>query len=680
MRSIEDPAREAARLAALHRLDLLDSPAEAEFDDLVALARAATGAEIALVSLIDADRQWFKARSGLTVSETPRSAAFCDHAVRAAAALVVPDAAADARFADNPLVLGAPFIRFYAGAPIFTPDGHAIGTVCAIDSRPRQDFRGLPALEALARQASALIELRRLSHRDAQQRDALARELDRLWTLAHDLILLCDLEGRVIAANPAWAEVFGAIPADAPIFMRDFLVDPAQRPRLEGIADGTAFPITLDYRGHDGMVRTISWTLRREGAMIYAIGRDDTALRAAERELVQAQRMESLGQLTGGIAHDFNNLLTIVIGNLDIARRRLAGGDLGRVERALGEAGEGAARAATLTQRLLAFARRQRLAPRAIAPAVLLADMRPLIERAILETATLDMVVEDGAWPIQADAGQLENSILNLAVNARDAMAGLGPVARLTIGAANQHVGGEEAARHGVAPGDYLRITVADTGAGMTREVLERAFEPFFTTKGIGRGTGLGLSQVDGFVRQSGGFVTIDTTPGAGTLVHLWLPRSPVAPDPAAPPPSQAAAQGEAPRGLCVMVVEDNDSLRQLAVETLRDAGYRVIEAHDGRAALSLFKRQAVPPTLVLSDVMMPGLDGFSLAEEIRRRAPATEVVLMSGYAGVDGPQPAAERVALTKPFTPADLLACVRAALAGKTVPPAPLTGVPQG
>jgi signal transduction histidine kinase/CheY-like chemotaxis protein len=653
---------EAGRLAALLALDILDTDAEPGFDDVVALARTISGAEVALVSLIDAERQWFKAKSGIDISETPRSIAFCDVAIRHTEPLVVLDATRDPRFADNPLVTGPPFIRFYAGAPIRTAEGHALGTVCVVDSRPRVTFDQADELAALARQTAALIELRHVARRGVEARDAVVRDFERLWTLAHDLLQILDLEGRVIAANPAWEAVFGRLTAPGSVRMRDFLIDPADRPDLTAIPDGAGIPLTRDYRGHDGALRSISWTLRREGGLIYAIGRDDTALRATEQELVQAQKMESLGQLTGGIAHDFNNLLTIIVGNLDIAARRLATSDFARVERAIAEAGEGAARAATLTQRLLAFARRQRLAPRAIAPAILLADMRDLIERVVSEVLTVDILIEEDCGAIDIDVNQLENTILNLAVNARDAIADLERRGMLTITAGNAAPDADELRRHGSAPGAYVRISIADDGVGMSSEVRARAFEPFFTTKGVGRGTGLGLSQVDGFIRQSGGFVTLDTAPGEGTIVHLWLPRSARAPVDS-PEPRAAALPLQRPRGATVMVVEDNDALRELVVETLRDAGYRVIEAHDGRAALSLFARQAAPPDLVLSDVMMPGLDGFALAGEVRSRATSTRVLLMSGYSGAEVQE--GEQVLLLKPFTPDLLLARVREALA---------------
>ncbi len=623
-----------------------------------------TGASTAVISLVDADRQWFKAKIGTDVCETPRSMAFCDFTIREPGVLVTLDASRDPRFCDNPLVTGDPFIRFYAGAPIHTADGHPIGTVCVFDAATRDRFDGAAALAAIARQCSSLIELRRIARLGAVVRADAVRDRDRLWALTHDLILVCDLDSRVITANPAWQEVFGTLSPAVPVHMFQFLADPSTRPQLHTIADGQTVPITRDYHDRAGAPRTISWTLRREGLVVYAIGRDDTALRAIEIDLMQAQKMESLGQLTGGIAHDFNNLLTIIVGNLDIAGRRLKLGDVQRVERALSEAGEGAARAATLTERLLAFARRQRLAPRAADLTLMLGGMRTLIERAVSETVAVEILVEPGAWPVEIDVNQLENAILNLAVNARDAMAGERSDGTLAIRLGNTAIDAREAARQGVEPGDFVRLSVADSGRGMTEEVRARAFEPFFTTKGVGRGTGLGLSQVHGFVRQSGGFVTIDTHAGSGTAVHLWLPRTleePILPDTI----RETIAETHGATAT-VMVVEDNDALRELVVETLRDAGYRVIEAHDGRSALSLFARQSPAPDLVLSDVMMPGLDGFALSAEISTRAPTTRVLLMSGYAGNDAPLRAGAEPLLVKPFAPDTLLDRVRGLLEG--------------
>ncbi|RYY34075.1 MAG: response regulator, partial [Sphingomonadales bacterium] len=364
--------------------------------------------------------------------------------------------------------------------------------------------------------------------------------------------------------------------------------------------------------------RYISWTLTRSGERMFGVGRDDTALIEAEETLRQSQKMEAVGQLTGGIAHDFNNLLTIVLGNLDIARR-------------------------------------ERLAARPLDPASQIGIARELIERAVGETVEVSVECAGGCWPVLADPVQLESALLNLAVNARDAMSEGG---RLLLSTANVPLGAAAAAERRLKAGDYVRLTVSDTGAGMPPEVVARVFEPFFTTKAIGKGTGLGLSQVHGFVLQSGGAVSIESAPGRGTSVHLWLPRSAVSPrEPTMPPRALPPLPVRA--GTRVLVVEDNDALRELVVTTLRDAGYRVLEAHDGASGLALFQRQERTPDIVLSDIQMPNMDGLALSRAIRQRAPSTRVLLMTGYADqVDG----AGDDLLVKPFTPDVLLARVQA------------------
>ena len=320
--------------------------------------------------------------------------------------------------------------------------------------------------------------------------------------------------------------------------------------------------------------------------------------------------MEALGQLTGGIAHDFNNLLTIVIGNVDMARRALTNSEVSRAGRAMDNAQKGAERAATLTQRLLAFSRRQPLAPKAIDLDRLIAGMGDLLHRALGEIVELEAVSTAGLWRIEADPNQLEATVLNLAVNARDAMPEGG---KLTIETANVRLDEQYAGAHAeVAPGSYVLLAVTDTGHGMSRDVLSKALDPFFTTKEIGKGTGLGLSMAYGFVKQSGGHLKIYSEVGQGTTVKIYLPRL-LGVD-------EVVDQGEsAPvdrvkRDRSILVVEDDDDVRAYTVEILRELGYRVLEAHDGPSALRLIERQDRPIDLMFTDVVMPGMSGRELA------------------------------------------------------------------
>lgn len=382
-------------------------------------------------------------------------------------------------------------------------------------------------------------------------------------------------------------------------------------------------------------------------------------LMAAEAQLRQAQKMEAVGQLTGGIAHDFNNMLAVVIGALDLMERRVAQGRTD-IDRYLLAARDGATRAAALTQRLLAFSRRQPLAPTALDVNDMLSGMIELLVRTLGEGVVIETRLARSLAPVVADRNQLENVVLNLAVNGRDAMPEGGT---LTIETGMVAIGADQAFQHEIDAGDYVEICIADTGVGMPPEVAARAFDPFFTTKGVGKGTGLGLSQVFGFVRQSGGHVAIVSTPGAGTRVQVLLPARPEAvPSPVGTDTARDLPRGRA--GEVILVVEDEDRVRTYSVEALRELGYGVVFARDGIEALRLLDRgQKV--SLLFSDVVMPEMSGRELAARVRDRMPGLKVLLTSGYAP-DAPPSAADEKLLSKPFDIAALAIAVRGALDG--------------
>ncbi|MEJ1158281.1 ATP-binding protein [Prosthecomicrobium sp. N25] len=374
----------------------------------------------------------------------------------------------------------------------------------------------------------------------------------------------------------------------------------------------------------DGQVRNRTRDLTEANARLME---EMAERRKVEDQLRQSQKMEAVGQLTGGIAHDFNNLLAIITGSLHLLKRRLDRGDHEAVSRYLEAAMEGAGRAATLTQRLLAFARRQPLAPEAVDPNRLIAGMSELLRRTLGEAIRVETVLGGGLWRTWSDPNQLENALLNLAVNARDAMPEGG---RLTIETANFDLDRRYAADNpGVTPGQYVMIAVTDTGTGMPPEVAEKAFDPFFTTKPTGQGTGLGLSQVYGFIRQTGGHVKIYSEPGDGTTVRLYLPRHFGAAEvetPVEPRPVEGARGTET-----VLVVEDEAQVRRVSVDALRELGYRVHEAADAEAGLR--QLEAHPEIGVLfTDVVMPGLNGRRLADEALKRRPDLKVLFTTGY------------------------------------------------
>jgi signal transduction histidine kinase/DNA-binding response OmpR family regulator len=356
-----------------------------------------------------------------------------------------------------------------------------------------------------------------------------------------------------------------------------------------------------------------------------ALERSEAERQAAQEALRQVQKMEAVGKLTGGVAHDFNNVLQIIAGNLQLLGRAVAG-DIAAL-RHLEAALEGVDRGAKLAAQLLAFARRQPLAPSVVDLGALVQRMEGLLRRAVGEAVSVETSTGEGLWNACVDPNQMESAILNLALNARDAMDARG---RLRIAIANAVLDERYAARHAeVTPGEYVMVAVSDDGRGMTSDVLERAFEPFFTTKPEGAGTGLGLSMVYGFVRQSGGHVHIESRPGAGTAVRLYLPRSRAEPTPLAERPGGAVEGGNE----TILVVEDDDQVRQTVVEMLAELGYRVLEATDGRSALEVVK-SGQPIDLLFTDVVMPGpVRSVDLAAAAKEANPELEVLFTSGYS-----------------------------------------------
>lgn len=382
-------------------------------------------------------------------------------------------------------------------------------------------------------------------------------------------------------------------------------------------------------------------------------------LRATEDALRQAQKMEAIGQLTGGIAHDFNNLLQGITGSLDLVQRRIGQGRLGDLDRFITGAMASANRAAALTHRLLAFARRQPLDPRPVPVNPLVGSMEELLRRTLSEGVELELKLADGLWLTRCDANQLESAILNLAINARDAMPEGG---QLVIDTHNRQVDQATASAHiDRSAGDYVCISVSDTGIGMDAETIARAFEPFFTTKPLGQGTGLGLSMIYGFARQSEGYVEIESSPGRGTKVHLCLPRFEGEVDDEAAAPVDGAAPAET--GETVLVIEDEPVVRGLVVEVLADLGYRVIEAVDGPRGLEIVQ-SAQRIDLLITDVGLPGLNGRQVADAARALRPDLKVMFMTGYAEkaalVAGSLDARMAV-ITKPFVMETLATRVR-------------------
>ena len=399
--------------------------------------------------------------------------------------------------------------------------------------------------------------------------------------------------------------------------------------------------------------RTRELSLANEALKAEAIERH-----AAEAQLRQVQKMEAVGQLTGGIAHDFNNMLAVVVGGIDLARRRL-NGPRREVMVHLNNAMEGATRAAALTRRLLSFARSEPLLPERVDSSALVAGMSDLLDRTLGERITIETQLDPDAWPTFADAHQLENAIVNLAVNARDAMDGIGKV---VIATANVKLGAN--AVGDIRPGDYVRVSVTDTGSGMPPDVIERAFEPFFTTKPVGKGTGLGLSQIFGFAHQSGGEVGIESELGKGTTVSLYLPRTDVPATTVRLHPAMQRGEIETiVPGAKILLVEDDPRVRAATVGALEDLDYAPVACSGGEEAIALFDAQTFD--LVISDVIMPEMTGPELVRILKARRHDIAILFVTGYVGEGETDDLIGYEILRKPFTVGALASAVAQALA---------------
>ena len=514
-------------------------------------------------------------------------------------------------------------------------------------------------------------ELAELNATLAQRVEEKTRERDRIWNVSQDLLLVADRNGVWRTVNPAWTKTLGWSEAELLNRTSEWLQHPdddgimrAQAGKL-GEAEATV-RFESRFRHKDGSHRWLSWTGVSDRDHIYAVARDITAdkaaaerLKATEEALLQFQKMEAVGQLTGGIAHDFNNLLTGIVGSLDLLQTRLDQGRTDNVARYIDAAMTSANRAAALTHRLLAFARRQPLVPKIVDADQLVESLEDLLRRTIGETIDLAIVASEDLWCTLCDPNQLESALLNLAINARDAMPDGG---KLTIATANAQLEAMPRTRLTLAPGDYISICVTDTGTGMSAEVAARAFDPFFTTKPIGQGTGLGLSMIYGFARQSNGHVTIDSKLGQGTSVKLYLPRH--RGEIAAQHAQALKAAEHATTGETVLVVEDEPVVRGVILEMLAEQGYRTHEAVDGPSGLRILRSEERIDLLV-TDVGLPGMNGRQLADQAREGRPGLKILFITGYAESvamsDGfLQPGMEMI--TKPFDLGNLSRCVRA------------------
>jgi PAS domain S-box-containing protein len=487
-----------------------------------------------------------------------------------------------------------------------------------------------------------------------------------------DAVLVVDADHKILLCNPTVARVFGYAPeviiGQGTNILYETLTEYERFRKMEMRLRQQEMlePVTVHYRRASGEAfpaETVASVLRdADGGFIGLIKliRDISKQVVQDEALRKSQRMEAIGQLTGGIAHDFNNLLTIITGNHELLEMELKDAEQRDL---LARANNAALMGARLTNRLLTFARRRRLEPIVLDLNEQVLAMAELLRRTLGEAIALGTLLAPRLWSVQTDPSEVENAVLNLAINSRDAMPGGG---KLVIETANVVLEESDVASEvGGEPGEYVRLSVSDTGAGMSKEVLARAFEPFFTTKGPGKGTGLGLSVIYGFVKQSGGHVTIYSELGRGTTVNVYLPR--IATESERKATAKLAAPAAQRTGETILLVEDNPDVRQVTARRLQNLGYLVVEAASGARAVELLSTGA-KIDLVFSDVVMPGgMSGFELAQLVKERDPDLPVLLTSGFAedvARAGEAAASELEILRKPYTGAELARALRRAL----------------
>jgi PAS domain S-box-containing protein len=536
---------------------------------------------------------------------------------------------------------------------------------CRFISAPREQGEGWIVWDGLQIDITSRVKTQiALSEMNAALEKRVAEEVtarERVWTVIRDLFVISSPEGLYRSVNPAWQTEMGYDPADLVGMSFDALVHPDDRPIAQEsfatLQAGTPISgVDIRIRAQDGSYRWYSWTCFAESDGFFAAGRDITQRKELEEQLRQSQKMEAVGQLTGGIAHDFNNLLTIIRSAVDMMRHR----DLPEQRRVryVDAIAETVDRASRLTGQLLAFARRHPLKPETLDIAAQLPVVADLVRSLLGPGIALDLPSTSEPLIARLDLNQFETALMNLFINARDAMNGEGRIAvALDAVDAVPALGGEPA-----RSGNFVAIAVSDSGRGIPPDQLGRIFEPFFTTKEVGRGTGLGLSQVFGFVRQSGGNVAVASEVGRGTTFTLYLPRIDAQPEAARRGRGGPARASQ--RTLRVLVVEDDEQVGLFSTETLHDLGHRTTLVRDGASALAALASDDLHFDVVFSDVMMPGMTGIELAHAIRERHPGLPVLLTSGYSEILAKEGTFGFPLLSKPYSVEALSRALRKAV----------------
>ena len=641
--------QEANRMAVLEQYHIFGTEREAAFDDIAKVLATALSLPIAAVTLLSTTSQWFKAVVGADLTEAPRATSICSVALEHPEPMIICDLALDERFRDFPFIATEPYVRFYAGMRLVSPDGYPLGVLCAYDLKPRPDgLTGAESviLQTLAKHVVGMLEQRRAAALDeasayhffVEKRTAYSR----FWNHSPNFFLVCDSAGVIQLTNPSFTRALGYDDNNAVQGrnIREFVPEEDLLMVLEAVQkafDNGSAAIDARLQPSEGENRWVAWSGFTDNGLLYVNGRDISVERAQAASLVkieaslrQSQKMEAVGQLTGGIAHDFNNMLGGVIGNLDMIGIRLKQNPTANIDSYVAGARKATARATALTHRLLAFSRRQTLDPKPVDVNALIMSMLGLLHTTVGSGIALQTDLDPSAPFALCDANQMENALLNLVLNSRDAMPNGGRItlqsrAQVLTDAQTRHITKDSSLQ-------YVSVSVTDNGVGMPREVQERAMDPFFTTKPLGQGTGLGLSMIYGFVSQSQGHICLESTEGVGTVVTLLLPpgsRQVARPEDSTHSlPSPAAITSRR-----VLLVEDDVAIRELSSETLRCEGFEVVEAGDAAEGMHAFEKGPHFDVLV-TDVGLPnGMNGRQMADALRQSAPSLPVLFITGFA-----------------------------------------------
>jgi len=681
---------EQERLATLRRYNVLDSPAEKDFDDVVALAAQICGTPIALVSLVDEKRQWFKAAVGLAATETSREISFCAHAIQQRDLFVVPDSLLDDRFVNNPLVTGEVGLRFYAGSPLIAPNGKVLGALCVIDRKPRRlNSSQVQCLSVLSRHVMTLLDLRQQGGEMARTNQALLSILEderraraavrdsqdqiaeqtALLNKARDAIVIRDIDGKITYWNRGAERIHGWSREE--VLGRDISKKLYPNPKVinniyklfmdQDEWAGEVAHLTKD--GREIIVQVHATLIRDDEGhprSMLEINTDITEKKKIEAQFMRAQRMESIHTMAGGIAHDLNNILSPIMMSIESLQKT---SDDPRTESLLQTIAASAKRGAEIVRQVLSFSQGVEGERVTLDYGDLLMDLEHIIKDTFPKDIRLKFSVLKETWKIMGDPTQVHQVLLNLCLNARDAMRNGGT---LTVSAENCVLDEQYASMNIQAkPGRFVKIAVADTGGGLPPKVVDRIFEPFFATQDLDDGTGLRLSTVMAIVKSHGGSISVDSEPGNGTTFNVYLPIMETA--------AEVRKGNEEPRewprgkGETILVVDDEAPILTVTSQTLRKFGYEVLTATDGANAVSIYAERQDEIAVVLTDVMMPIMDGPAMVHALREINPSIKVIVASGLntkSDMTGDLGSGAKYVLIKPYTSATLLTTLRSIL----------------